>query len=446
MVNYLNSIDKSCLVKKGANSVDWNKSIGCNVNFYYEGIVDKFTVYDHNAKQQRVGIMYKGSYYSINTSSLLKCKLGVIVGLHKRENFKFKIDDVVNGHIKITSSLMKKSTNSKGKAYTYLCLIDGYNGCIFESDLIKGQGCPVCANKKVKFGINDMCTTNPELGNLLANPDDGYKYTQYSGKRVDWVCSNCKAIIKDKRIRDIALQGLSCPKCSDGISYPEKFVFNVLSQLNYNVICQYSNRYQLWIPNNNRYDFAIEDKNCIIEVHGKEHYDIGCSSSNWTILKDVQDNDYNKMKNALDNKIANYVVLDARESSLEWIKKSILQSQLPSILNFSEDDIDWDEADKLSQKSIVKDVCDLWNSKTASVKEIENNIKIVKKNTIIRYLKIGNKYGWCEYNPQKQHGKKIMNLKTGEIFYSVIDAMEKYDLSRNEINKACSSQTELAYI
>lgn len=445
----MNYIDKDCLIKKGVNTIDWRKSVGRNVSFCYSDIIDTFTIFDYDVKKHRLDIVYKNNHYDICPSALLACKLGAVVGLHKRESFKFKPEDIIasNGrNIKILSALMKQSTHYRGKAYKYLCLNDGYIGYIFESDLVGGGGCPICSNKAVKIGINDMWTTNPELAKLLANPDDGYKYAQYSGKRVNWVCPNCKEIINGKRIRDVALEGLSCPKCSDGISYPEKLVFNVLSQLNCNIICQYTNRHRSWIPNNNRYDFAIEDKNCIIEVHGMEHYEGGFPTLHGKTLKEIQDNDFNKMRNALDNKVTNYIVLDARKSSLDWIKRSILQSQLPSLLNFSDNDIDWNKADKLSHKSIVKDVCDLWNSKITSVKEIESEIGIIKKGTIIRYLKIGTSYGWCNYDPRKQHGRKIENLKTGEIFYQVIDAMSKYNLSRNELNKSCLSQTGWAYI
>lgn len=47
----------------------------------------------------------------------------------------------------------------------------------------KGHGCPYChGNHKILKGYNDMWTTNPELASLLANPEDGYRYTQNSTK------------------------------------------------------------------------------------------------------------------------------------------------------------------------------------------------------------------------------------------------------------------------
>ena len=59
-------------------------------------------------------------------------------------------------------------------------------------------GCGCCNGKVVVKGINDMWTTNPELAKLLVNPDDGYKYTSTSGKKVDWRCPICNTIIYSK--------------------------------------------------------------------------------------------------------------------------------------------------------------------------------------------------------------------------------------------------------
>lgn len=44
--------------------------------------------------------------------------------------------------------------------------------------------CP--APRKILIGFNDMWATNLDVAKLLANPEDGYKYTQYSNKKVNW--------------------------------------------------------------------------------------------------------------------------------------------------------------------------------------------------------------------------------------------------------------------
>jgi very-short-patch-repair endonuclease len=55
------------------------------------------------------------------------------------------------------------------------------------------RGCPVCANKQVLKGYNDLATTNPELAKQWHPTKNGdlkpTDVTQYSGKKVWWICS-----------------------------------------------------------------------------------------------------------------------------------------------------------------------------------------------------------------------------------------------------------------
>ena len=53
-----------------------------------------------------------------------------------------------------------------------------------KPDRIFHNKCAVCSGMQVCIGYNDIWTTNPELGKLLADPEDGYKYTQNSNKRI----------------------------------------------------------------------------------------------------------------------------------------------------------------------------------------------------------------------------------------------------------------------
>src|ERR1035437_4433913 len=101
------------------------------------------------------------------------------------------------------------------------------------NSLFVGQGCPYCCPtpRKVVIGLNDMWTTNSELAQLLLNSDDGYKYTKSSSIKINWKCPECGNIIKNNAPHKINRYGLSCNRCSDGISYPEKFMSSLLFQL-----------------------------------------------------------------------------------------------------------------------------------------------------------------------------------------------------------------------
>ena len=72
-----------------------------------------------------------------------------------------------------------------------------------------------------------------------------------------------------------------------------------------------------------------------------------------------------------------------------WIKSSILNSELNNIFNLS--DIDWDKADEFATNNLVKEICNFYNlNKNLSQKDICYKFKI-SHGTLIKYLKKGGK-------------------------------------------------------
>lgn len=262
-----------------------------------------------------------------------------------------------------------------------------------------GSGCPICDNKRILIGFNDMWTTNPELASMLLNPEDGYKYTQSSNKKLDWKCNACNYINRNKRISDIRKVTNSCPSCSDGRSYPEKFMHNLLS------VCKIDFEHQKsfsW-STGKRYDFYIPSLNMIIETHGRQHY------YEWNFkgvikrsLKEEQENDRLKKEYAIKNGINNYVVIDCRRSESAYIKKSITESYLNTFLPLEE--VDWKIVIKNANKSVLPLITDFYNIN----KDILNYNEMrqvfgISMGTLKYYLKQGSKIGLCDYKP---YGKK----------------------------------------
>ena len=71
----------------------------------------------------------------------------------------------------------------------------------------------------------------PELIPLFKNREDAHNGVS-SSKKIEFVCPCCNKIYV-RSICDIVRSGsVPCVTCSDGFSYPEKFMANVLSQLN----------------------------------------------------------------------------------------------------------------------------------------------------------------------------------------------------------------------
>lgn len=313
-------------------------------------------------------------------------------------------------------------------------------------------------------GINDMATTHPHLVKYLVNENDKYRYCANSNQKVEVKCPEC-GFTKKIKLYSLASQGIGCPNCSDGYSYPEKFVANLLFELG----VDYQKEFSL-DGGKTRYDFYIEDKGVIIEVHGIHHYDGRFEKLNGRTLEGEQQNDNYKMDLALQNGIKNYIVLDARESTLDWLKAGIMNSKLPSLLNFKED-IDWVEIGRKSDKSLVKEVCDYYNLKGGSTREIGKVFKI-SKGTVSSYLTRGNAIGWCKFDEQtkkeairntqisnaKRKAKRIMgvHIETGEeiVFDNIRLAAEwlhegkiaksKYT-AYTELSKCCLGKKESLY-
>ena len=261
--------------------IDWKNSIGYIVKFIYDNIKGEVKIVDYYKKNSSnyIKVKYKNKNYNINIISFKSCHIGDILGLINH-GYKYQVGDIITnihfGKLQILKQI--KIEDGRGwhdKGYEYRCLICGNEDTIKEGSLKNKNGCNVCSNQKVLKGYNDMWTTNPNLAKLLADPNDGYKYMQSSRKYIDWKCPNCGNIIKYKVIYQINKYGLSCPKCSDGISYPEKFVNQFLQQLlQDNFIYQLSKTNFKWCKNY-KYDFyfKINNEEYVIETHGLQHYE-----------------------------------------------------------------------------------------------------------------------------------------------------------------------------
>lgn len=309
-------------------------------------------------------------------------------------------------------------------------------------------GCPYCSSHKVLAGFNDMWTTSPDLAKLLANPEDGYKYTDNSGNKVDWKCLHCHNIIKNKHIYSINTNGLSCPKCSDGISFPERFVYNLLKENKIKFV--FDTPFE-W-SQGRRYDFYLPDYNWIIEVHGLQHYGKGFSGFGGRHLKEEQENDIIKERMALDNQVVNYIVVDARESTMKHIKNSIINSDLIDMLS----EVDFIKIGMMASTSLVKTACDYWCSDIHSTTKI-SGLMHISRSTIIKYLKRGVELGWCDYCPKessyytsKQNGMKgvrnIVQLSTERLFIrkweSLLDACISLNIGSGNLSAVCTGKRQ----
>lgn len=284
--------------------------------------------------------------------------------------------------------------------------------------------CPICKTERKTqvacliqgFFYCENCHSiaikRPDLIKYLANPKDA-NLPCGTAKKVLFKCPDCGAE-KLAPVKDVVRRGYHCDDCDDNIPYPEKFLISVLNQLNVQFVKQLSSHKAAWCDKY-KYDFYIEDKSMIIETHGRQHYEDAFGYA----LVDSQENDRAKMELALQNNIKNYIVIDCRDSNPDWIKESIINSQLSQIYDLST--INWIQCSEFALKSIVKEVCAYWTqSNNPSVVSSEiTKIFNIDKSTVYDYLFLGAQLGWCDYQrtsaTNRVNQKRVMVLKNQNI-------------------------------
>lgn len=394
-------VDLSNLPKTNNGRVDWKNSKGCVISFKYDDIISSCVINDvlHNGKIN-ISINNYIDNYIMHYNNLSHGLLGYALQKLSTE-FSFNIGDVINKSLLITSRYRKNGL----RRYNYICISDGYIGSIIEGDAKRGNGCPACAGKVVIRGKTDVATTHPHIANLFWNKEEAYGCFAFSKKKVDFKCPRCGEKITNS-IRVVTQFGLSCKKCGDGVSYPEKFVFNVLKQtLKLRSSVLYENDFETqkqfdWSKNvlhdnpklsgNKIYDFYVPIHNgLLIETHGPQHFkkNLYHTRSKDKTLEEEQENDCIKYKIAIQNGISpeNYVTLDCSCSTIQYIKQSIMRSVLPQILGFTEEQIDWLECDRFATSSRVYEACCYWNDGLNNYNEIASIMKM-GVSTIRRYI------------------------------------------------------------
>lgn len=315
------------------------------------------------------------------------------------KDYFYSIGDILNQKtvsLKIIKQTRVKNGNSTCKGYTLECLNCGYVFDAKEYHLESGSGCPCCSNRITVKGINDINTTNKELSSLLLNYEDGYKYTQFSHQKLDFKCKICGFVHRNKRISDVAQQGLSC-RCSNSSSYPNRLMFWFL---HYNYIEFYNEKSFDW-SNHRKYDFYIPKLNIIIEMNGMQHYK-ECRGFTRTSLEYQQYNDLYKKNLAITNRIKDYIVIDASKSDFDFIKTNIIKSNLSKYFNIEK--FDWNKVKEKLMMNILKEISDIWNSGVYDTNKISKIVGLSRSTTI------GNLHKCEEYNLIEKYDKSFSHI------------------------------------
>lgn len=402
------------LPKRG-NFVDWERSTGYNIKFIYGNIEGEVRIVDYDGKYLYIKYLDK-DIFKIVPNSFKNCFLGKLLGTITN-SFKVKIganfkDDkrdltVIDKEYRIKYD--KNNNKNNYKYYKYKCNKCGWTeGWMIEGSLLRGSNCACCCTptRAVVEGINDIPTTAPWMVKYFQGGyEEAKMYTKSSNQKIYPICPDCgKVKNKEIKISDIYNEHSIFCSCGDGMSYPNKFMFNILDQLNVDFINEYTPD---WIKPK-RYDFyfKLNNKEYIVEMDGRFH----------KISKNKEIDKY-KDKKAIKHNIK-LIRIDSQESDLKFIKNNILNSELANLFDLSK--VDWLKCEEFALSNLVKKACELKRYNPDMTANDIGKIMDMDCSTIREYLKRGNLLRWCTYNPKEESIKSgkmgTHNQKSIEIF------------------------------
>ena len=446
-------IDSSDVVKgkhNGKECNDWKNSIGCTIGVRYKWRNDEmeerlFEIVGYDKNTQKLTLKWNKNEYLIITGDLQRGKLGRIFD-KKTLKFKYEIGQVVNGLAIIERYYKENKKGRQDKWYKYICE-KGHVHEIIEDALKKGNGCPICANKTVLEGYNDLATTRPDLVPYFLNPDDAKKYTAQSNKKITLKCPLCGKE-KTMPINNLTNQGFSCSNCDDGTSIPEKYMSNILHSINCNFKHQLTKVDFEWISKY-KYDFYLIDYNVIIETHGEQHY----RDSKWSKVKDVQLNDTDKLKLVQQNGYElnkNYFVIDCHNTNFKFLTEQIkrILNIIGELYNIDFSNVNYKECYIKSQTSIFQLVVDIANgSSELSLQQIADKLKEthgyqLNGGTIGKYLKKSNELHLTNYKNKNE--KVVICITTEETYKSITEASKQTGVNLSGISACCRGKHKSA--
>lgn len=211
----------------------------------------------------------------------------------------------------------------------------------------KPTGCPYCVNHNGKVHpFDSLASTNPEAILLWSdkNEKSPFEYSPYSNKIVHWKCENGKHEDFKRNVNKSNIHEFRCPNCSSErveSILQEKVRIFLTEELGYEVKHEYYCELKCINPNTKYilpYDNEViinDESKLIIEVHGKQHYDVNsfilAKSKNEGItteevLENIKWKDQFKMKFVLSQKGYYYLAIPywTDNTKEEW-KKLILE-------------------------------------------------------------------------------------------------------------------------
>ena len=308
------------------------------------------------------------------------------------------------------------------------------------------QYCPCCLNRRVLVGHNDLWTTHSAIAELLEDPQIGYEHTYGSKYKTYFICPHCGNRIF-KSIKTVYCRGLSCQRCGDSISYPNKFVRSLLAQIDVqNVDHEYSPE---WVR---PYLFdnycEINGEPFLIEADGGISHGNKVFGSNDTDTVGIQrDRIKDKLAQEQNMRVIRIDCNYKDYNKYQYIKQNILNSELASLVDLSY--VDWDKCHADALSSLVYKSAEMYND-GYGVGEI-SKILGYNSGTISSWLKQAVSIGLCDYNQSdaRKRGRKSLYIAVNQYtkdgifmktYPSLSAAMSETSINTTAISKCCRKE------
>lgn len=243
------------------------------------------------------------------------------------------------------------------KDINIIVIFVGYVGWADENAIRASKKvCSHCAKKIAIKGFDDIATKEPWMIKFFQEKDKHlvYELRRSSNKKIYPICPYCGEIrnIPFQISTIYNLHSIGCPKCSDGISYPEKFLMELFNQIGVEVLFHPTINDIPWCRPH-IYDFYDPVKQVIIEANGMQHYKKVRTFAQ--TIEEVKKNDKIKKEKAIENGIleSRYIQLDCRYSKKDYLKEKILNhTKFNVIYQLNKKEIDWDKCHEQGMMSM----------------------------------------------------------------------------------------------
>lgn len=322
------------------------------------------------------------------------------------------------------------------------------------SFIYRGSRC-YCENPSISRvipGFNDIHTTRPDVEEWMHNKEDAYKYSMSSKEKILWDCPDCKNTFEE-RICNVNSNRLSCPFCSDGISYPNKFMYNSLYQIKDDLDFldrEYNPDWCKFEFNGNKrygkYDvyFGINGQRYIVEMDGGLGHGNKAHTNSLLSQDELLQIDLIKDKLAEEHGIK-VIRIDCNYKTNDrytYILNNVLNSNLKDIIDLSK--IDFDLSNKNSTNSLIVKAGELWNQ-GLTVGQIRKELKI-GEGTVTSYLKTASEIGVCDYSVEKSKARskyrKVYCVTFDTVYDTITEGANECKTSRDSVKRCCEDNNK----